>query len=85
MNKLEREAVIVEGKLHCPWCDSSDVLYSEDITNRHAVTGIRNGVIVLEMDGETDQLASNERIFCNECGESAELPEGYETQFEWPV
>lgn len=79
---LEREAVITDGQLHCPWCGSADVIYAEDVTARHAVVRIEDGVIRLELDSETDDLTSNERIICNQCNESSGLPEGYDTDFE---
>jgi len=81
MLPIERDAVITNGKLHCPYCGSADVVYSEDLTNRHKVITITNGVIVLDVDGECDDLTSNERIYCEECGTSSGLPEGYDLEF----
>jgi DNA-directed RNA polymerase subunit RPC12/RpoP len=82
MEAVQRNATVMNLKVQCPYCGSVDVLYAEDITNKHKIRSIENGVILLESDCETDDLTANERIFCNECSVDSGLPEGYELQFE---
>lgn len=75
MMAAERDAKIENGRAVCPWCGSGDMRYVEDLTTACRIVELTDDVLWIEQDGEIDDLAFNERLRCEQCGESAELPE----------
>jgi hypothetical protein len=75
-----RAAVIDEGRILCAYCGSGDLAYAEDVSNEHRILRVEAQTIVYSVSAETDELGFNDRIVCNECGESLELPEGYSAE-----
>lgn len=70
----------VSTRLQCPHCGSENLLYAEDLSTMYKIREIVSGVLRLEQDGETCELAFNERLICEDCDLESLLPPGMEVE-----
>ena len=70
----------------CPYCDSTNVRYLEDVTNKHRIIGERGNLLLVEADPEeTVQETSNERLECHDCMTEFNFPDLMEIEFKGGV
>ena len=83
MAEYERAAIVEDGKIICPWCRSAEVVFEEDVSFAHDVKYVRGSVFVVDIqDVRCEDDGFNQRIHCNECSESSNLPENCVVEFK---
>ncbi len=85
-NKKMLAAVIVDGELTCPKCGNGDFLYDETavLLRVRTVEGLDEQgrlLVSADFDQHDDAPGENPHLFCEECREALELPEGIKINF----
>ena len=65
-------ALIRDDGLHCPYCNSTELRYAEDVTYEHQLRGVTPQVLTLAPE-PSEGPPINRRIRCV-CGETSRLP-----------
>lgn len=68
-----RPAELRDGKLHCGWCGSEEVLYSEEVWSHYKIGVIFDCMVLVEPDGEGTTLYDS--LTCMECCGGSTLPD----------
>lgn len=71
-----------DGRILCPYCESPDVTWCEEVTMKHRIISCDGNVLKINSQGEAEELAMDERFSCDMCGEMAAIPDYLSVDFE---
>ena len=77
MIQLDEVIIIREGHLVCPFCQSGDVVYCEEVTAHHRIIGVTDDRIMVSPVHQTEEPGEgmDGRFVCRSCGFPSALPD----------